>query len=420
MHKVAVLVWAQFMRVIILSDTETMGGAAIATSRLASALTMEGVEVIRIVGSADGNEHPWTTIPIQMLSLEQMVLAVTARISQQVAANLKTLILSRRLNKLLGSIRPDIINVHNLHGADWGIGLIYACSRHAPVAWTLHDMWSFTGRCTYTSGCHQYMKGCNGSCPTSTEYPVLAPNLITKAWRQRRDLMSNLSNLVAVTPSGWLSREARTGFWAGHKVEVIPYGLPLDIYTPLSTHVAREALGIDSHGRVLMTAASNLSEERKGMSYLRKALQRLSYGPVTLLTLGKGTLNFEQQGVHLHQLGYIAHERTKVLAYSAADLFVHPALLDNLPNTVMEALACGTPVVGFPVGGVVEMVSPGSTGWLADGVSSQALAEILDKALNDSDRGLSLRESCRAKAEAEYDLSIQAKRYKELFLSLTR
>jgi glycosyltransferase involved in cell wall biosynthesis len=86
----------------------------------------------------------------------------------------------------------------------------------------------------------------------------------------------------------------------------------------------------------------------------------------------------------------------------------------------MEALACGTPVVGFPVGGVVEMVSPGSTGWLADGVSSQALAEILDKALNDSDRGLSLRESCRAKAEAEYDLSIQAKRYKELFLSLTR
>ena len=392
------------MRVIILSDTETAGGAAIATSRLASALTMENVEVIRIVGSADGNEHPWTTIPIQMLLHEQMALAVTAKISQQVAASLKTLILSRRLNTLLRNIRPDIINVHSLHGVDWGIGLIYVCSRNVPVAWTLHDMWSFTGRCTYTSSCHKYIEGCDGSCPTSKEYPVIAPNLIAKAWRQRRDLMSNLPNLVAVTPSRWLSREARTGFWAGHQVEVIPHGLPLDIYAPLNTNLAREALGIDSRGRVLMIAAQKLSEERKGMSYLREALQRLSYGAVTLITLGKGRLAFEQPGVHLHQLGYIDHERTKVLAYSAADLFVHPALLDNLPNVVMEAVACGTPVVGFPVGGVVEMVHPGITGWLTDEVSPKALARTLDMALDDLDRGVNLRESCRAKAEAEYDL----------------
>jgi glycosyltransferase involved in cell wall biosynthesis len=169
-----------------------------------------------------------------------------------------------------------------------------------------------------------------------------------------------------------------------------------------------------------MIAAKKLSEERKGITYLREALQRLSYGEVTLITLGKGKLALEQPGVHLHQLGYIDHERTKVLAYNAADLFVHPALLDNLPNVVMESLACGTPVVGFPVGGVVDMVTPGITGWLTDEVSPQDLARTLDKALHDLDRGLSLRESCRAKAEAEYDLSIQAKRYKELFLSLTR
>jgi glycosyltransferase involved in cell wall biosynthesis len=129
-------------------------------------------------------------------------------------------------------------------------------------------------------------------------------------------------------------------------------------------------------------------------------------------------LDFEQPGVHLHQLGYVDHERTKVLAYSAADVLVHPALLDNFPNVVMEALACGTPVVGFPVGGMPEMVSPGITGWLADEVSTQALARTLDKALDDLDRGLNLSESCRTQAEAEYDLSIQAKRYKELFLSL--
>jgi glycosyltransferase involved in cell wall biosynthesis len=156
------------------------------------------------------------------------------------------------------------------------------------------------------------------------------------------------------------------------------------------------------------------------MSYLREALQRLSYEEVTLITLGKGSLALERPGVHLHQLGYIDHEHTKVLAYSAADLFVHPALLDNLPNVVIEAVACGTPVVGFPVGGVVEMVHPGITGWLADEVSPKALARTLDLALDDLDRGVNLGRSCRAQAEAEYDLSIQAKRYRELFLSLMR
>jgi glycosyltransferase involved in cell wall biosynthesis len=408
------------MRVIILSDTETSGGAAIATSRLALALTMENVEVIRIVGSPDGNDHPWTTVPLQVRLPEEVVLELAGRISQRLASALRTLILGRQLHGILKKLRPTIINVHNLHGAGWGIKLVKVCALEAPVVWTLHDMWSFTGRCAYTSNCRNFIDGCDYSCPTPTEYPALAQDLIGTAWRKRRDLMSTLTDLVAVTPSSWLSQQAKTGIWAGHRVEVIPYGLPLNIYTPVNSNLAREALGIHSSGRVLMIAAQKLSEVRKGMSYLGEALQRLSHGGVTLITLGKGRLAFEQPGVHLHQLGYVDHERTKVLAYSAADLLVHPALLDNFPNVVMEALACGTPVVGFPVGGMLEMVSRGSTGWLTDEVSPQALARTLDTALNDLDRGVNWRESCRAQAEEEYDLSIQAERYRELFLSLIR
>jgi len=278
------------MRVIILSDNETAGGAAIATSRLASGLTMEDFEVIRIVGTPDGNEHPWTTIPMQMRLHEQMALALTSRMSQKVAARMKTLILSRRLNRLLSNVRPDIISVHNLHGVDWGIGLLNVCSRNAPIAWTLHDMWSLTGRCACKSSCNKYLEGCDESCPTSMEYPALAPKLIAKAWRERKEVISNLPNLVAVTPSRWLSREARIGFWEGHQVEVIPNGLPLDTYTPLSTSLAREALGIDSGGRVLVVASQKLSPEGKGMSYVREALQKLSYGAITLVTMGKGRL----------------------------------------------------------------------------------------------------------------------------------
>src|SRR5262249_14187929 len=111
-------------------------------------------------------------------------------------------------------------------------------------------------------------------------------------------------------------------------------------------------------------------------------------------------------------------ERIRALAYNAADLLVHPAPVDNLPNVVLEALACGTPVLGFRIGGVPEMVRPGQTGWLAQEVSAAALARGLDAALQDLAQGVDLRPSCRAVAEAEFDDAVQAQRYLQLFRSL--
>src|SRR5207302_691948 len=98
-----------------------------------------------------------------------------------------------------------------------------------------------------------------------------------------------------------------------------------------------------------------------------------------------------------------------------ADLLVHPAPVDNLPNVVMEAIACGTPVVGYPIGGVPDMACPGKTGWLASDVSASALADALDGALADLARGRDYRDTCRAVAEDEFDVTLQAERYARLF-----
>jgi glycosyltransferase involved in cell wall biosynthesis len=122
--------------------------------------------------------------------------------------------------------------------------------------------------------------------------------------------------------------------------------------------------------------------------------------------------------MHFVSLGYVSHERMKVLAYSAADLFVHPAPVDNLPNVVMEAIACGTPVVGFPIGGVPDMVRPGVTGWLANQVSHTALATALNRALDDLHNGIDLRASCRETAVSEYGGDVQASQYSEVFATL--
>lgn len=412
------------MHVLMLSDLETQGGAAVAASRLAEGLCQAGQQVTRLVHLSDRREHDWKTVRLTANNghAPSLPLRVVRRLlptEQRQAWDERDVL--RHLREKVTELRPDAINIHNLHAAaahGWSLELADACAECAPTVWTLHDMWSFTGRCAYSYDCRKFLTGCDAACPTPSEYPALAPERIAGAWEQRRRLFKEHSHLAAVTPSRWLAREATAGLWGGHRVEVIPYGLPLDVYKPVDRELAREALEIEAHGPVLLTAAQNLTERRKGGALLGEALTHLKHKPVTLVTLGGGKPNLERDGQHVHALGFIDHERTKVLAYSAADLFVHAAPVDNLPNVVMEAIACGTPVVGFPIGGVPDMVRPGETGWLAQEVTGVALAAAIDAALDDVQGGVDLRPSCRTVAESDYDNVHQAQRYAELFRSL--
>ena len=405
------------MRIVMLSDNESLGGAAIAASRLAEALIGLGAEVIRIVGQTDWRNHPWTT-EILMTHREYLLMKAIGKVSTRLKTRAVNLVTARRLGALLTQLKPDIINVHNLHNAGWGPQLVGLSARIAPTIWTLHDMWSFTGRCAYAYDCRRFISGCDGSCPTPTEYPSLSPALIPGAWKLRRRLFAQHADLVAVCPSDWLAQEARAGLWAGHRLEVIPNGLPLDRYVPLTRELARDALGVDSARPVLLAAAQALTEQRKGGKIVIEAIENIQSRPLTLITLGHGHLPIASEGIDLFSLGHIDHERTLVLAYNAADLLVHAAPVDNLPNVVMEAIACGTPCAGFAIGGMPDMVRGGITGWLAKKVSPTSLAAIIDDALADIQKGADLRSSCRAVAEEQYDAQLQARRYLALFGSL--
>jgi len=411
------------MHVVMVSDFETQGGAAVAASRLASSLVEVGHEVTRLVSRPDGRDHPWKTqhLPtIRPIPVAAVRMALPPRLQQSWTSYWDSQAAVRTLDNALTNLKPDVINVHNLHGAalaNWSPALTEVCARYAPTVWTLHDMWSFTGRCAYNYDCRNFILGCGASCPTPTEYPSLAPDRIESAWQRRRKILEARPDIVAVAPSRWLAKEASAGLWAGHDVRIIPYGLPLNIYRPIDKCLARAALDLPMDRTVIMVAAQDLAERRKGSSYLVEALSMVSHRPLTLLSLGHKPITIDAPNIDVHALGYVDHERTKALAYSAADLFVHPAPVDNLPNVVLETLACGTPVVGFPIGGVPDMVRPGQTGWLAADVSAPALACEIDRALGDLKRGTDLRASARAVAEAEYGDRLQAERYASLFAS---
>ncbi|MCG3148412.1 MAG: D-inositol-3-phosphate glycosyltransferase [Verrucomicrobiae bacterium] len=414
------------MRVVLLSDTETSGGAAVAASRLATGLANAGIDVHRVVGRPDGAGHPWQTHRLDASLRDRQTLqrmlwsAVSPARGEAVHQSQWRENARRRLTMWLEELQPDVINLHNLHGADWPVDLVAICARFAPTVWTLHDQWSFTGRCAYAYDCRKFLTGCDAECPTPREYPALPPPQIRPAWEERRALLDEVPALVAVAPSRWLQTEAAAGLWRGHRVEHIPYGLPLATFAPVERALARDALGIPATGPVLLVAAANVNERRKGGDLLAAALAQLKVSPLTLVTLGRGHLALQLPGLNLVELGFLDHDRLKVLAYSAADLFVHPAPVDNLPNVILEALACGTPCVGFPIGGVPDMVRPGVTGWLADAVTAEALANAIGTALASIQSGRDWRESCRAVAIVGYDERQQANRYLELFSELTR
>ena len=409
------------MRIVIISDAATPGGATSATVWLAEGLTRLGQDVTWIGPVEDTEVRAWK---MQLLRPTRFTPRRALRRLLPIPAREKwdRSVVKKRLHRILRDALPDVIHVSNLHSATWAgwsEHLLAVCRSHAPTVWTLHDAWSFTGRCVYFFDCRKFLTGCDETCPTPNDYPVLAPDRIAGAWDSKRRLLTELSDLVAVSPSAWLAREAEAGSWRNHRIEVISNAVPLETYYPIDRGAAREALGMKNGGTVLLAAAHNFEDPRVGGDLLIEALKAVSAGPITVMTMGRGSLRFEIDGVTHHPLGYVKDERTKMHAFNAADLFVSSAPVGNQPLVCLESIACGTPVVALGVGGLPEIVCSGKTGWLAASISSISLARALEEAIRDLGRGTNLRESCRRVAETEYCPETHAVRYLELYAELS-
>jgi glycosyltransferase involved in cell wall biosynthesis len=411
------------VKIVLVSDHEIEGGAAQAASRLAEVLACHD-DVTRVVLHGQPGAYRWHTVPLireepawrrQLYRLPRRFMP--GRYPRPGTRDFA----AEQLAQALQRLQPDVINVHNLHaGTAWGWGphLVELASRFAPVVWTLHDMWSFTGRCAYSYGCERFSAGCGADCPTASEAPSLSADDIAPAWQERRRLFAKHPSLVGVTPSRWLADEARRGLWRDHRLEIIPYGVATSTFTPQPRAHARRALGIADTGPILLISAVDLTERRKGAELLPELWRLLRPRPLTLLTMGRGTLTPPPPHVQVHSLGWVDNDRMRMLAYNAADTLLHPAPVDNFPNVVLEALACGTPTIALPVGGLPELVRPGGSGWLAARPTAEALANAVDRALTDVTDGMNLRASCRWLATSEYAPERQATAYRTLFHDL--
>jgi glycosyltransferase involved in cell wall biosynthesis len=287
--------------------------------------------------------------------------------------------------------------------------------RRAPVVWRLSDMNAFTGGCHYDEGCGRYTAAC-GACPQlGSRNP---DDLAQQVWRRKRAALDQVppGRLQIVALNQWIAAEARrSALLQGVPVHVIPNGLDTVAFAPRDKRFARQVLGLPPDAPVVLFIAASTGNRRKGFALLAEALGGLADLPgLQLVSVGRGEVQLGGGIPHI-ALGPLSHDRMLSVVYSAADVFVIPSLQDNMPSTVLESMACGTPVVGFDVGGVAEMVRPGATGLLARAGDVGELRAAVRRLLEDQAQRRSLGERCRAVALAEYTQELQARRYLSLY-----
>lgn len=406
------------MNVLHLNSSDIEGGAAIAAYRLHQGLRRAGVDSRLLVPEAKLTEET-TTVLAPMSLAERAFFKLTFKL----LPNNTNLWRSWKLRQTPAYQQADLLHFHNLHtGLYFNYLTIPLLTREKPVVFTLHDMWGFTGHCSYSYDCERWRQGC-GKCPYPETYPAVQWDNTAIEWWLKRQAYAR-SNLTIVTPSRWLTHLARQSLLGRFSVQTIPNGLDTDLYRPLDKSEARRQFGLPQDRVVLMFSCADLNDSRKGMDLLIELLQALPEAvkkEVVLFTMGheSGALA-NLAGMQIIQAGYVQSDEEKARCYSAADLFISTARADNLPLVLQESLACGTPLLAYDCGGIGDLVRHGVTGYTAPLGDLAGMTRLLVDLIQNPGVRQAMAARCRQVAVEEYSSETVARKYEYLYESLLR
>jgi glycosyltransferase involved in cell wall biosynthesis len=289
---------------------------------------------------------------------------------------------------------------------------------------TLHDAWLLSGHCAHSFDCDRWRTGC-GHCPDLTIEPAIRRDATAYNWRRKQKIL-NASRLAIATPSRWLMHKVEQSLLAPAIAEarVIPNGVDLSVFHPANQGEARSAVGIAGGTLVVLFAANALRQNmwkdyRTAQEAVALAVGKMDTEKKTLfIALGQDGAEERVGPAVIRFIPYETDPTAVARYYQAADVYLHAARADTFPNSILEALACGTPVVATAVGGIPEQVEDGQTGFLVPPGDARALAERLTHLL--SDRELRARMGIQAAEGARryFDLGRQADAYLEWYRKL--
>ena len=413
------------MKVLIVNTSEKTGGAAVAAGRLMDALNCNGVKTKMLVAQKQTDDicvaslrrkwrHKWHFL------WERLRLFAHLHFRREHLFEVDMACSGTDITRMLEFREADVIHLHWINQGMLSLGGIRRILQSGkPVVWTMHDLWPATSLCHYARGCYRYKNHCD-HCP-------LLPgggskgDLSAQVWA-RKERMLQAGNVFFVACSRWLEGEARkSALLKGHSVANVPNAIDTRVFRPVDRAEARRRVGLPGEGRVLLFVSQRVTDERKGIAYLIESVEKLvgqhpelkSNTSIAILG-GHADEVADRLCLPVHALGYVSDERTIVDVYNSADVFVTPSLEDNLPNTIMEAMACGVPCVGFRVGGIPEMIDHQKTGYVAELRSSDDLARGIGWVLCEADRG-QLKHDALRKVMLSYSQTSVALRYSEIY-----
>lgn len=407
------------MNILFISTSDLHGGAAIAAYRLMNALQSEGMNVnmlVRDKRSADSNvievgsknKNEWNFL------WERGKIFLENRFSRKNLFDISLANTGFPVTRLPLFQDADIIHLHWINQGMLSvkeIGRIVASGKK--VVWTMHDMWPFTGICHHAGNCMNYREAC-GRCPYLKN--ATPCDLSHKVFVQKQATYAS-GKITFVACSNWLKdRAEKSPLTAAHAVVSIPNPIDTQHYRPQDKIGSRKKLQLPLHKKIVLFAAVKSSDKRKGTDYLIEASRLLKRHTDTVLFLLAGNNGKEiekQLALPAQSIGFVAPENMTDV-YNAADVFVTPSLQENLPNTIMEALACGTPCVGFGIGGIPEMIDHLKTGYVAEYKNAADLANGLFWTLFEADAE-TLSANAREKVLKTYAQEKISAQYKKIY-----
>lgn len=414
---------------MIVNTSERTGGAAIAAGRLTEALKSHGIKAKMLVRDKQTDRISTVALgggwkQVRKFVWERVVIWIKSHFRRERLFSVDIANTGNDITRLPEFKEADLIHLHWINQGMLSLKVIRKIlASGKPVVWTMHDMWPCTGICHHARTCTAFHSEC-GACPMI--YSQKRKDLSTRIFRQKQRLYAS-GGIHFVTCSHWLEGMAKqSALLVNQPVSVIPNPISTTLFHPIKQTEARQKLALPTEGKLILFGSVKLTDKRKGIDYMVEACRLLAKQHPAL----KEQLALVAVGMHaaelqplvpfkVHNMGYVKEEHQLAEIYNAADLYVIPSLDENLPNTIMEAMACGTPCVGFPTGGIPEMIDHLKNGYLTKEHSAEQLAEGIYTLLT-TPAYESLSHEAVAKVNACYSERSVANQYGQLYAKLLK
>lgn len=413
------------MRVLIVNTSENTGGAAVAANRLKEALNNNGIKAKMLVRDKESDD-----ITVAQLNKswhqkwdflwERFVIYMRLHFKRDNLFLIDIANAGTDITKTREFKEADVIHLSWINQGMLSLkGIRKILESHKPVVWTMHDLWPASSICHYARNCRNYEKQC-GNCPLLPGNGS-SNDLSARIWRKKRKILER-NSILFVTCSRWLADKAKkSGLLSGQKVISIPNPIDSRAFTKENREEARLYAGLPEGKKLILFVSQRVTDKRKGMDYFITAINKMVEAHPEMkdncgiaILGGKAEELADKLPLPSYPLGYVSEEKKIASIYNSVDLFVLPSLEDNLPNTIMEAMACGVPCVGFNTGGIPEMIDHLKNGYVAEYKSSDDLARGIHWALSEADHQ-SLSNEAMKKVNQCYSQYAVAMKYIEAY-----